>query len=78
MVEANTQVGLGNLDNTKEIVEQFYKEYKDEEARRIKMPWQFDRREKKFKRGQLLEKYMVNILFGWNNRKFELKNLKRN
>ena len=64
MVEADTYVGLGNLENAKEIVEQFYKQYKDEKAKRIRMLWQFDRREKKFKRGKLPEKYMVNMLFG--------------
>lgn len=64
MVEADTQVGLGNLENAKEIVEQFYKQYEDEKAKRIRMLWQFDRREKKFKRGKLSEKYMVNMLFG--------------
>jgi len=37
--------------------------------------------EKDFRRGELLEKYMVKILYGWNNRKFEeeyLRKLKRN
>jgi len=32
---------------------------------------------KMFKRSELLEKYMVNILFGWNNGKFEDKYLKK-
>ena len=36
---------------------------------------------KKFRRNKLLGKYIVKILFGWNNRKFEdeyLKKLERN
>ena len=52
MVEADTQVGLGNLKNTKGIVEQFYKQYEDEKAKRIRILWQFDRRKKSLKEGK--------------------------
>jgi len=31
----------------------------------------------KFKRSKLLEKYTVRILFGWNDKKFENKYLKK-
>jgi len=37
--------------------------------------------EKDFRRGELLEKYMVEMLYGWDNGKFEnkyLRKLKRN
>ena len=34
-------------------------------------------KERDFRRGELLEKYMVKILYKWNNRKFEEKYLKK-
>jgi len=37
--------------------------------------------ERDFKKEELLKKYIVKILYGWNNRKFEkeyLRNLERN
>jgi len=33
--------------------------------------------EKNFRRGELLEKYMVRILYRWDNRKFENEYLKK-
>ena len=38
-------------------------------------------KEKNFRRGELLEKYIARMLYGWDNRKFEneyLKKLERN
>jgi len=34
-------------------------------------------KERDFRRGELLEKYMVKILYKWNNKKFEEKYLKK-
>ena len=66
-----------------DLVEEFEKEIKEEMIRRVQM-----RQEKKkkrtlnpeveiFKRSELPEKYTTKILFGWNNRKFENKYLKK-
>ena len=66
-----------------DLVEEFEKEIKEEMIRRVQM-----RQEKKkkrtlnpeveiFKRSELPEKYTTKILFGWNDRKFENKYLKK-
>jgi len=64
-------------------VEEFEIEIREEEIRKVQM-----RKEKEkekalnieaeiFKRSKLLEKYTAKILFGWDNRKFEDKYLKK-
>jgi len=44
-----------------------------EERWKVKMNPEAD----KFRRSELLEKYIVKILFGWNDKKFEDKYLKK-
>ena len=62
----------------KEVLEEF-KERMDAEIRRQE---KLDKAEERdFRRGELLEKFMVRMLYGWDNKKFEeeyLKKLERN
>jgi len=51
-----------------------------EERLNIEVRWQEKLdlvKERDFRREELLEKYMVKILYKWNNRKFEEKYLKK-
>ena len=60
----------GRLENVKEVVAEFEKKTK---CRR----WQKKldmAKERDFRRGELLGKYIVKILYGWDNGKFEKKN----
>jgi len=66
-----------------DLVEKFKKEIREEKIKRVQM-WK--EKEKKralnpeaevFRRSELLEKYTVKILFGWNNEKFKDKYLKK-
>ena len=62
----------------KEVVVEFKKRLNAEVRRQKKLD---KAEEREFKRGKLLEKYIVKILYGWDNRKFEdeyLKKLERN
>ena len=67
-----------DLENTREIVVKFERRMSTE----VKQQEKLNRIEKKdFRRKELLEKYMVKILYRWNNGKFEkeyLRKLKRN
>ena len=74
---------LENLENMMDLVEDFEKKIKEEEIRRV---WMRKDKGKKmklnlevevFKKSKLLEKYIIKILFGWDNRKFENKYLKK-
>ena len=81
MAKEDTWKKLENLENIIDLVKEFEKKIREKEIERIWM-----RKEKKrvlnsetevFKRSKLLGKYMIKILFGWNNRKFEDKYLKK-
>ena len=66
------------MENTKEVVVQFEGQINTEVRRQEKLE-KVEKRD--FRRGELLEKYMVKILYGWNNEKFEeeyLRKLERN
>ena len=74
MVEHNSQKREEDLENAKEVVAEFKGRVNIEIRRQRKL----DIVEKKnFKRKELLGKYMMKILYGQNNRKFEKKYLKR-
>ena len=64
-----------------ELVEKFEKEIRGEEIRRVHMRKEkvklLNLEAKMFKRSELLGKYIVKILFGQNDRKFEDKYLKK-
>jgi len=67
------------------LVEEFEKEIRKEEVRRVEkrkekqkaIEVELNPEAEKFKRSKLLEKYTVKILFGWDDKKFENKYLKK-
>jgi len=77
MMEEDTWERLENLDNIMELMEEFEKEIREEEIRRVQMRKQKEKEKvlnseaKIFKRSELLEKYIMKILFGWDNGNFE-------
>ena len=89
MAEKDTWERLENLKNTMDLVEEFEKEIREEEIWRVEkkkgkqkvIEVKLNLEAEKFKRSELLRKYIVRILFGWDDKKFKnkyLKKLKRN
>ena len=85
MVEENTWEELENLKNVREKIEEFEKGRFEEEIRIIRMKKgkeiKLNLEAEEFRRGELPEKYMVKLLYGWDNKKFDeeyLKKLERN
>jgi len=67
-----------DLGNTREAVEEFEKRMSAEVRRQEKLDMM---KEKNFRRGELLEKYMAKMLYRWDNGKFKkeyLRKLERN
>jgi len=73
----------------RDLIEEFEKEIREEEIRQVEkrkgkqkvIEVKLNPEAEEFKRSELLEKYTVRILFGWNDKKFEneyLKKLERN
>jgi len=62
-----------------ELVKEFEKKIKEKEIRRVQMRKQksLNLETEVFKRSELPRKYTAKILFGWDNRKFEDKYLKK-
>ena len=66
-----------------DLVDKFEREIKEEEIRRVQISKEKGKERKlnlkveMFKRSKLLEKYIVKILFGWDNGKFENEYLKK-
>ena len=83
IVGEDTQEGLENLGNTMNLVKKFKKEIREEEIRRVQIRKEkgkeraLNSKVEVFRRSELPEKYMVKILFRWNNRKFEDEYLKK-
>jgi len=67
MVESDTWEGRENLENAKEAIEEFEKEY----WRDMEDVVQQERKETTFKRGELLGKFMVKMLYGWSNKRYD-------
>ena len=69
-VEEDTWERLENLENTMDLVEEFEKEIREVEIRRVQIRKQKEKEKmlnleaEVFKRSGLLEKYMAKILFG--------------
>jgi len=74
MAEADTWEDRGNLKNAGKLVEEFEREYgeEDEEVRRQER----DEEEKEFDRG-LPGKYTAKLIHGWGNRKYERERERR-
>jgi len=81
--EKDTWEGLENLGNIIKLVENFERETREEEIRRVQLrkgkgkERVLNLEAEVFKRSELPEKYIVKILFGWNNKKFANKYLKK-
>ena len=77
-MEHNSWVKKEELGNVKEVLVEFKERIEVEVRRQEKI----DRAEERdFRRGELPEKFMARILYGWDNGKFEkeyLKKLERN
>jgi len=63
-----------NLENAKELVAEFEERVNTKVRRQKKLDIA---EEKNFRRGELLGKYMVNMLYRWDNGKFEDKYLRK-
>ena len=74
MVEYNSWEKEEDLENTKEVVVEFERRLNTEIRRQEKLDIA---EERDFRREELLEKYMVKILYRWDNRKFENKYLRK-
>jgi len=72
--EVDTWEDRGNLKNAGKLVEEFEREYgeEDEEVRQQEQV----KEEKEFDRG-LPEKYMAKLIYGWENRKYERERKRR-
>jgi len=67
MAESDTWEEKENLENTKEAVEEFEKEYwRDMEE----VNWQ-EREEETFRRGELPKRFTARKLFGWSNKQYD-------
>ena len=78
IAEHDTWEKKEDLENARGVIEEF-EERMSMEVRGQEMLNMIE--EKNFKRGELLGKYMVKMLYGWDNGKFEkeyLRKLERN
>ena len=83
--EENTWEGLENLKNAREKIEEFEKRRFEEEIQRIRVKKEkeikLNLEVEEFKRGKLLGRYTVKLLYGWDDKNFDeeyLKKLERN
>ena len=83
MVEKDIWEESENPGNMMDLVENFEKKIKEEEIRRVQMRKEREKeralnlKAEVFKRSKLLRKYIAKILFGWDDRKFKDKYLKK-
>jgi len=79
--EENTWEGLENLKNVIEKIEEFEKGRFEEEIWRIRMKKgkevKLNPEAEEFRRGELLGRYTVKLLYGWDNKKFDKEYLKK-
>ena len=79
--EENTWEGLENLKNVMEKIEEFEKGRFEEEIWRIRLKkgkeTKLNLEAEEFKRGELPGRYTVKLLYGWDNKKFDKKYLKK-
>ena len=73
-MEHNSWVKKEELGNVKEVLVEFKERIEVEVRRQEKI----DRAEERdFRRGELPEKFMARMLYGWDNGKFGKENLKK-
>jgi len=69
------------LKNAREKIEEFEKGRFEEEIRRIRMKkgkeMKLNPEAEEFRRGELPERYMAKLLYGWDDKKFDEKYLKK-
>jgi len=66
-VESDTWKGKENLGNTKEMIEEFEKEYR----RDIEDIKRQEREEETFRRGKLPGRFMARKLYGWTDKRYD-------
>jgi len=66
-VESDTWEGRENLENAKEAVEEYEKEYRQDMK---DVRWQ-EREEETFRRGELLGRFIAKKLFGWSDKRYD-------
>ena len=81
MVENNTWERKEDLENMKELVNKFEKRLEAEVRwqEEINKKWKvkLNINEEEFRKSELPEKYIVKVLFRWNDEKFEDEYLKK-
>ena len=67
MAESDTWEGKENLENAKEAIEKYEREYRRdiEDVRRQ------EKEEETFQRGELPERFTVRKLFGWTDKRYD-------
>jgi len=65
--ESDTWEGRENLENAKEAIEEFEKEYRRDME---DIAWQ-ERKETTFKHGELPGKFMAKMLYGWSDKQYD-------
>jgi len=79
--EENTWEGLENLKNARKKIEEFEKGRFEEEIRRIRVKkgkeMKLNLEAEEFRRGELPGRYMAKLLYGWDDKKFDEKYLKK-
>jgi len=66
-VESDTWEGRENLENAKEAIEEFEKEYRQDME---DVAWQ-ECKETTFKQGELPGKFMAKMLYGWSDKQYD-------
>ena len=74
MAEEDTWESRENLENAKELVEEFKKEYGKETK---EVQWQEEKEDKKVFLRELLERFTAKMLWGWSNKEYERQREKR-
>jgi len=66
-VESDTWEGRENLENTKEAIEEFEKEYQRDMEDMARQ----EREEGTFQRGELLGRFTAKMLYGWSDKRYD-------
>ena len=81
MAEGNMWEGLENLKNTRKKIEEFEKERFEKEIQRIRVKkgkeMKLNSEAEEFRRGELPGRYTAKLLYGWDDKRFDEKYLKK-